>query len=99
MVMAEDSDLVFHRDATDRPLLSPFMSFAPVVKPDAAAALPAITHYDSTARPQTVTKEEDPWVHALLGAVKEQTGWAVLINTSFNTKVDPFVFPVVLLLS
>ena len=34
---------------------------------------------------------EDLWLHALLGAVKARTGWAVLINTSFNTRGRPIL--------
>jgi len=34
-----------------------------------------------------VTADSDPWIYALLSAVKQETGWGVLINTSFNTKV------------
>lgn len=41
-----------------RPLHSPFMSFAPLVKPAAATALPAIAHMDASARPQTVQGPE-----------------------------------------
>ena len=51
---------------------SPFMSFAPRLRPWVAAAYPAIVHFDGTARPQTVSKADEPWVHALLEAVARQ---------------------------
>jgi len=54
MLLAEEADRVFARDAAQRPLHSPFMSFAPVMLPGAAEALPAVAHADLTARPQTV---------------------------------------------
>ena len=87
ILLAAEGDRVFERDAPQRPLHSPFMSFAPSMRPAAAAALPAVAHADLTARPQTVTAGSDPWVHRLLEAVQARTGWGVLINTSFNTKV------------
>ena len=58
---------------------------------EAKAALPAIVHYDGTARPQVVDRDAAPWLHALLMRVKELTGWAVLINTSFNTRGKPIL--------
>ena len=70
---------------------SPYMSFAPRLTPAAAAALPGIRHFDGTARPQVVAPDDEPWLHALLLAVKRRTGWAVLINTSFNTKGSPIL--------
>jgi predicted NodU family carbamoyl transferase len=54
MVAEEEADSMFERDALNQPLHSPFMSFAPFLKPNAAVALPAVTHADSSARPQTV---------------------------------------------
>ena len=70
---------------------SPYMSFAPKLTPAATAALPGIHHFDGTARPQLVGAVDEPWLHALLLAVKKRTGWAVLINTSFNTKGRPIL--------
>ena len=84
MVAVEDALRVF----TTLPR-SPYMSFAPDLTDEAKAALPAIVHFDGTARPQIVYAEEAPWLHALLVAVKRRTGWAVLINTSFNTRGKP----------
>ena len=86
MVAVEDALRVF----TTLPR-SPYMSFAPDLTDEAKAALPAIVHFDGTARPQIVYAEEAPWLHALLVAVKRRTGWAVLINTSFNTRGKPIL--------
>ena len=86
-----EADRTFHRDSPYRPLHSPFMSFAPRLKPEAAAALPAITHFDGTARPQTVSRDNEPWLHSLLEAMKAKTGWGVLINTSFNSRGKPIL--------
>jgi len=48
--------------------------------------LPAITHVDYSARVQTVSARTNPRYHALLKAFDEQTGCAVLVNTSFNVR-------------
>ena len=48
---------------------SPYMSFAPILRPDAARTCPAVAHFDNTSRPQTVSATDEPWVHALLLAL------------------------------
>jgi carbamoyltransferase len=51
--------------------------------------IPAVTHVDFSARPQTVHRETNPRYHALLSAFKKRTGCPVLINTSFNVRGEP----------
>ena len=70
---------------------SPYMTLAPVVKPEIRKRFPALAHFDGTARHQSVSKEDEPWIHALLTAVGRLAGLAALINTSFNTKGKPIV--------
>ncbi|HYF29753.1 MAG TPA: carbamoyltransferase [Chitinophagaceae bacterium] len=53
--------------------------------------LPAITHIDYSARLQTVHKETNPRFWKLLQAFKRQTGYSVLVNTSFNVRGEPIV--------
>jgi len=55
------------------------------------SSLPAVTHIDYSARVQTVHKETNPAFHALISSFKQQTGCAVLINTSFNVRGEPVV--------
>jgi carbamoyltransferase len=52
---------------------------------------PAITHVDGTARWQTVAKEANPELWALLAAFEALTGEGVLINTSMNVRGEPIV--------
>ena len=73
------------------PVTSPFMSFAPKLLPEAAAALPAAAHIDGTARIQTLSETDEPWLFELLLAVERLLGWAVLLNTSLNVKGKPIV--------
>lgn len=55
------------------------------------SVIPAITHVDYSARIQTVHKETNARYHSLLSAFNEQTGCAVLVNTSFNVRGEPIV--------
>jgi carbamoyltransferase len=50
-----------------------------------------VTHLDYSARVQTVHEETNPRYHALLMAFEAQTGYAVLVNTSFNVRGEPIV--------
>ena len=53
--------------------------------------LTAITHFDETARVQTVNKEENAPLYLLLLEVKKNIGLPVLLNTSFNLPGEPIV--------
>lgn len=53
--------------------------------------LPAVTHVDGSARPQTVDPEVLPRYAALLEAFRLRTGCPILVNTSFNVKGEPIV--------
>ncbi len=53
--------------------------------------LPAVTHVDGSARPQTVNPEVSPRYAALLEAFRRRTGCPLLVNTSFNVRGEPIV--------
>jgi carbamoyltransferase len=53
--------------------------------------LPSITHIDYSARIQTVHKETNPRYYELINSFKELTGYAVVVNTSFNVRGEPIV--------
>jgi carbamoyltransferase len=53
--------------------------------------IPAVTHVDYSARFQTVHRETNELFWKLLRAFKKQTGYSVIINTSFNTRGEPIV--------
>jgi carbamoyltransferase len=53
--------------------------------------LPAITHVDRSARPQTVDPAVAPRYAALLEAFHRRTGCPLLVNTSFNVAGEPIV--------
>jgi carbamoyltransferase len=53
--------------------------------------IPAVTHLDYSARIQTVHPETNPRYYRLLKAFEAQTGYPVLVNTSFNVRGEPIV--------
>lgn len=53
--------------------------------------LPAITHIDYSARIQTVSPRTNPDYYDLIKAFHARTGFAVLVNTSFNVRGEPIV--------
>ena len=67
------------------------MSFAYRTQPWVKEVLPAVVHFDGTARAQTVTREQEPFVHALLWAIGNYnaTTKPVLMNTSLNIRGQP----------
>ena len=55
------------------------------------STLPAITHVDSSARIQTVSKHTNPEFWGLLHSFQERHNCPVLVNTSFNVRGEPVV--------
>lgn len=55
------------------------------------SVLPAITHLDYSARLQTVDKDTRPDYHAIISEFEKLTGYAVIVNTSFNVRGEPIV--------
>ena len=69
---------------------SPFMTIIVPVRDTARDKIPAVTHVDGTARPQTVERETNPRYWQLLDQFEKKTGVACLLNTSFNIQ-EPIV--------
>ena len=53
--------------------------------------LTAITHFDGTARVQTVNQKDNKNLYLLLLEVEKSTGFPILLNTSFNLPGEPIV--------
>lgn len=70
---------------------APFMLLSFDVRKDKQKEIPAVTHVDGTARPQTVTKEQNPLYYELIKQFKKETGVPVILNTSFNVGGKPIV--------
>jgi len=70
---------------------SRWMSFCPTVKEEYRERLVSITHVDGTARVQTVTEKQNPWLYNLLTEFEKKSGIGVLLNTSFNVNGKPIL--------
>ncbi len=53
--------------------------------------IPACVHVDQSSRVQTLAKNDQPKLYALLEAFEKITACPVLINTSFNVRGEPIV--------
>ncbi len=53
--------------------------------------IPAVTHVDYSARVQTISKENNPFIYKLLIEFYKETNIPVLVNTSFNVRGEPIV--------
>ncbi|MDD2653552.1 MAG: carbamoyltransferase [Candidatus Omnitrophica bacterium] len=53
--------------------------------------IPAVTHFDYSARIQTVNAEQNKLFYRLIKKFEEKTGFAVVVNTSFNVRGEPIV--------
>ncbi len=51
----------------------------------------SVTHLDFSARIQTVHPETNPRYHGLISAFEQQTGYGLVVNTSFNVRGEPIV--------
>ena len=53
--------------------------------------IPAVTHIDFSARPQTVDLDNNPLYYAVIKKFDEKYGCPLIINTSFNVRGEPIV--------
>jgi carbamoyltransferase len=63
----------------------PYMNQVVKVKEEYRTQLPAVTHIDGTARIQTVHDKKSK-IFKLLKSFETQSGFPILLNTSFNIK-------------
>ncbi len=75
----------------EKPRKSPYMLICFKVKENKTKEIPAVTHIDSTTRPQTVTGHDNPIFCKLIREFRKQTGLPMVLNTSFNEKDMPIV--------
>jgi carbamoyltransferase len=70
---------------------SPFMILTAQVRPEKRSVIPAVTHVDGSARPQTVEKRINPLYWRLIDEFEKRTGVPVIMNTSFNLRGEAIV--------
>jgi carbamoyltransferase len=54
------------------------------VKPEYAGSIPSVVHVDNTARAQIINESDEPFIYSVMVKLKKISGFAVLLNTSFN---------------
>jgi carbamoyltransferase len=73
------------------PVPHQFMILMFKYRDDMCEAVPAVCHVDQTARPQTVSRDENKTWYELIKAFKDETGEGIILNTSFNLAGEPLV--------
>jgi carbamoyltransferase len=68
---------------------SPFMLETFLVAPEYQPLVPAIMHLDGTARIQTLSAADEPFLAQVLSAFHAATGVPVICNTSLNDRGEP----------
>ena len=52
---------------------------------------PAVVHVDGTARPQYITRSQNPFYYDVVAGFRQRTGLPSVVNTSFNMHEEPIV--------
>jgi carbamoyltransferase len=52
---------------------------------------PAVVHVDGTARPQYISREQNPFYYDIVARFRDRTGLPSVVNTSFNMHEEPIV--------
>ena len=69
---------------------SPYMTTVIKFKEEVRDKVPAVVHFDGSARLQTVTENDNKWYYNFIKKFKEKTGVPIVLNTSFNDR-EPIV--------
>lgn len=67
------------------------MELTAIAHPGVRHRIPAVTHVDWSARPQTVTSDDNPVFAELILEYERISGLPLLLNTSFNLSGEPIV--------
>lgn len=78
-VLREDVPEWFNED-----IESPYMSFVAEFRDEVKDKVPAVVHFDGTARLQTVTENDCGWYYRFIKKWKEKTGVPMVLNSSLN---------------
>ena len=84
-ILREEVSNWFERDVS-----SPYMTKVVQFKSDCIDKVPAVIHYDNSARLQTVERKDNPWYYDFIEKFFNKTGVPIILNTSFNDR-EPIV--------
>jgi len=90
VVLEEKADEYFEDNFRDN-YPAKFMLTVCQVRGDKKKVIPAVTHVDGSARPQTIDRGTNPLYRLILEKFEKIAGVPVLLNTSFNLKGEPIV--------
>ena len=68
-----------------------FMTTTVNVRENWKERIPAVVHVDGTARPQIISRDDNPIYYDIVSAYEDLTDIPVLINTSFNAHEEPII--------
>jgi carbamoyltransferase len=68
-----------------------YMEKVVLVKEEWKERIPAVTHFDGSARLQTVNHSDNPYFYKVITEFDRITGVPVVLNTSFNINGEPIV--------
>ena len=68
-----------------------YMTITYDVAPEHHGLLQAVVHVDGTARPQSVSKDTNPYYYEIIDEFYKLTGCGAIVNTSFNAHEEPIV--------
>ncbi|RPG14233.1 MAG: hypothetical protein CBD55_003770 [Pelagibacteraceae bacterium TMED195] len=77
-------------DWFERDISSPYMTHVIKWKKDKRKLVPAVVHFDGSARLQTVSKNDNFWYYNFIKKWEKKTGVPIILNTSFNDS-EPIV--------
>jgi len=86
IVTEEDSQKYF---TNKRPI--PYMSVICFTREEYRDKLPAVTHVDGSARIQTVSKNQNLFIHTALKEFEKISGVPIFLNTSYNPAGEPIL--------
>lgn len=69
----------------------PYMERVVMVRNEWKKKIPAVTHFDGSARLQTVEIDVNPYFYGVIKEFESLTGVPVVLNTSFNINGEPIV--------
>jgi len=73
-------------DWFENPQNSPYMQFVIPFKEEVKDRVPAVVHFDGTARLQTVHRNDNPWYYGFIEKWYKKSGVPIILNTSFNDR-------------